>query len=117
MKRELTCIVCPMGCSLCVDIENSEVRSVEGNTCLRGEKYARTECTNPMRVITSTVRTSNGRIVPVKTKQAVPKERMSECMKEINRLAPSPEGLTVGSVICRNILNTGADVVVTAPLE
>ena len=37
MIRELTCIVCPVGCSLKVELDNSEVVSVSGNTCPRGE--------------------------------------------------------------------------------
>ena len=31
--RELTCIGCPLGCSLSVTLENGEVTSVTGNTC------------------------------------------------------------------------------------
>ena len=38
MKRELTCIICPRGCSLCVDI-NGENTVVSGNGCPKGERY------------------------------------------------------------------------------
>ena len=55
-KRELICIGCPLGCMLTVDIENGEVVNVEGNTCPRGKAYAEKEVTNPMRIVTSTVR-------------------------------------------------------------
>ena len=66
-KRELTCIVCPRGCSLVVELDdNGAVMSVSGNICKRGNAYANDECTNPMRVVTSTVRCEDGRVVAVK---------------------------------------------------
>ena len=58
--RELTCIGCPMGCPLIVTMEAGEVISVTGNTCKRGDVYARKEVTNPTRIVTSTVRVSGG---------------------------------------------------------
>ena len=42
-KRELTCIVCPMGCSLEVTLEDGKVLSVKGNGCPRGEAYGKNE--------------------------------------------------------------------------
>ena len=53
--RELICIGCPMGCSLKVTLENGQVTEVTGNTCPNGDKYARKECTNPTRIVTSRV--------------------------------------------------------------
>lgn len=117
MTKNLTCIVCPMGCQLKAEIENGKVISVTGNTCQRGENYVKTELTNPTRVITTTVRTNCGEIVPVKTDKAVPKESIFACMSSINKLHPALDECFVGSVIKKNLLNTGADVVVTAPIN
>ena len=44
--RNLTCIGCPMGCQLTAELAGGEVVSVRGNTCARGEAYARKECQN-----------------------------------------------------------------------
>lgn len=55
-KRELTCIGCPLGCSITVTLENGEIKDVAGYTCKRGHDYARKEVTNPTRIVTSTVR-------------------------------------------------------------
>ena len=110
MKRELTCIVCPMGCRLTVTLENGTVTEVTGNTCPRGENYAKTECTNPMRTITSTMRTADGGLVSVKTDRTIPKEKMMECMQKINeKIAPLP--ISVGDVIIENVF--GSNVVAT----
>ena len=34
-KRELTCIGCPLGCSITVTLENGEIKDVAGYTCNR----------------------------------------------------------------------------------
>ena len=51
-KRELVCVSCPMGCAITVELDdNGQVTSVTGNTCPRGDKYARQECTHPERMV------------------------------------------------------------------
>ena len=118
MKRALTCIVCPMGCQLEVELDGDKVLSVTGNTCKRGVTYAETECTDPRRVITTTVKTDAGRIIPVKTDKAVPKDLIFECMKEINSLRPDDKiSYSVGDIIKKNIMNTDANIVVCANLQ
>lgn len=46
-KRELICIGCPMGCPLTVTLDGGAVVTVQGNTCPRGDAYARKEVTAP----------------------------------------------------------------------
>ena len=53
-KRELTCISCPLGCQISVEMEDGNIISVKGNTCPRGERYARQEVLDPRRTVTST---------------------------------------------------------------
>ena len=112
MKRELTCIVCPRGCQLTAELDGKRVLSVSGNICKRGAIYAENECTNPMRIVTTTAKTADGGVVAVKTETAIPKEKMFECMKAINEVVldlPVRIGDTViedffGSrvVVCQN---------------
>ena len=111
MKKNMICIVCPMGCHLTVDTETFEVT---GNTCPRGEKYGKEELTAPKRVITSTVRIKGGihNRVSVKTSDAIPKELNFKCMellKDVELVSPVKRG----DVVIKNVLNTGVDVVVT----
>lgn len=113
MVRNLTCIVCPKGCQISVELdENKKVLSVSGHTCKRGEVYANTECTAPRRTITTTVAVRGGGVVPVKTDATVPKELMFECMKEINKAVAEPDA-RLGDVIIEDLLGTGANVVTT----
>ena len=59
--QNLTCIGCPLGCSISVSLsDNGEVSEITGNTCKKGEEYARKEVTNPSRVVTSIVKINNG---------------------------------------------------------
>ena len=112
MIRELTCIVCPKGCQLKVELEGKTVVSVTGHTCKRGEAYAQAECTAPMRTITTTAAVVGGGVVPVKTDRTIPKELMFECMAEINKARVSPDA-KLGDVVIENVLGTGANVVTT----
>ena len=116
MKKELTCIVCPMGCRLQVELDGATVLSVTGNTCPRGKQYAIDECTHPMRTVTTTARTASGGVIPVKTDRTIPKEKMFECMTEINRIVVSLPA-HVGDVVIANVLGTDANVIVTANQE
>ena len=116
MKRNLTCIVCPIGCQLSVTLENGVVTEVTGNTCPRGKQYAIDECTNPVRTVTTTARMVNGGVIPVKTDRPIPKELMFECMKEIDRSVVTLPA-HIGDVVIENLLGTGANVIVTANMK
>ncbi len=114
-KRELTCINCPMGCQLTVTLEAGAVVSVSGQTCKRGEIYARTEVTAPVRTVTSTVRIHGGRVpmLSVKTAKPVPKSDVSavlRALKSIELAAP----VAIGDVVLQNAAGTGVDVVATS---
>ena len=116
MIRELTCIVCPKGCTLKVELEGKRVIKVEGHTCKRGITYAESECISPMRTLTTTAPVSGGGIVPVKTSKPVPKELLFECMKEVNKLRVSPDA-KIGDSVLKNILGTDADIVLTRDVK
>ncbi len=114
MTRELTCIVCPIGCSLKVELEDGKVLSVSGNTCQRGKSYAENECTNPMRIVTSTIICDDNTPVPVKTDRPIPKDKIFEVMKIINS-AETHLPIKIGDVIIEDIF--GSNIVATADKE
>ncbi len=102
MKSTITCIECPIGCTIEVEVENDKVLSVEGNACPRGKMYAENEVICPKRVLTSTVRMANGKILSVKTDAPVEKAKMFEIMQKINGVHPQGE-VEVGDVLVENI--------------
>jgi len=112
--REMICIVCPVGCRLQVDERPDGEIIVMGNGCNRGVPYAKKELTNPTRVITSTVKIKGGihKRLPVKTSTDIPKGLNFDVMKELEGIeVESP--IKVGTVLIKNVLGTGADIVAT----
>lgn len=113
-KRDLICIGCPMGCPLTVEMNGAEVVSVSGNTCPRGDAYARKEVTNPTRIVTSTVIVEGGTVdmVSVKTKEDIPKDKIFECVKALKGIKVQAP-VQIGDVILTNVAGTGVDIVAT----
>lgn len=115
MQKNIICVSCPMGCGITVELnDNGEVVSVSGNTCKRGDTYARTECTNPVRSLATTVKIDGGvhNVVPCKSSGPIPKAKMMECMEEIAK-AQVKAPVFLGDVLVENILNTGINIVAT----
>ena len=107
-----------MGCALTVELEGNEVISVIGNTCKRGDDYARKEVTNPTRIVTSTVKVANGVLaaVSVKTEKDIPKGRIFDCvraLKDVTVTAP----VHIGDVIMKDVAGTGVNVIATKDVD
>ena len=113
-KKQLICIGCPMGCPLTVEMSEKEVIRVSGNTCPRGDAYARKEVTNPTRIVTSTVRVEGGMadMVSVKTKEDIPKDKIFDCIRALKGIKVKAP-VRMGNVILENVADTGVDVVAT----
>lgn len=111
---ELVCIRCPIGCRIAVEKNEEGILAVSGNSCKRGEEYARKELTNPTRTVTSTVRVKNGKhpCVSVKTKEDIPKEKIMECMKTLKKMEIEAP-VHIGDVIIENVAATGVAVIAT----
>ena len=118
-KTELTCIGCPMGCAVTVEMDGAgEITGVTGHTCKRGEDYARKEVTDPTRIVTSTVKVEGGTLemVSVKTKEDIPKGKIFEIMEEIkNTSVDAP--VVIGDVIIDNCAGTGIPVIATKNVD
>jgi len=110
--KRLTCIVCPKGCQILVKLENGEIVSIENNQCKRGIDYAKNEVLDPRRTLTTTVKLSNGKVLPVRTKEPIPKKLMKEAMLETKDIVVEPP-IKIGDVVIKNIAGTGIDLVAT----
>lgn len=117
-QKNLTCICCPLGCQMIVEIENKEVKTVTGNTCKRGNDYARKEVTSPTRIVTSTVKVSGGNasMVSVKTKADIPKSKIFDCVKALKDVTVQAP-IKIGDVILSNVADMGVDIVATKSVE
>ena len=113
-KINLICIQCPIGCPLTVTIDEGIVTNVCGNTCKRGEIYARKEVTDPTRIVTSTVRVTGGDtpVVSVKTRTDIPKGKIFDCMRALKDVSVSAP-VHIGDVVVSDIAETGVDMIAT----
>lgn len=114
-ERTLTCIGCPMGCQVSVQMDAGKILSVTGNTCPRGDAYAREEVTAPARTVTSTIPVAGGGRkvrIPCKTASDVPKQKIFEVMSQIHK-ASAKAPVRRGDVLIRNVAGTGVDVIAT----
>ncbi len=114
MTKKLTCIECPKGCQLSIDIENCRIVKVSGNECPKGEKYAIQETENPMRILTSAVLAEGLelKMVPIRTDKPIPKKRLAEAMEEVKKIRlKSP--VKTGSVIVENFLGLSVNLLAT----
>ena len=102
--------MCPMGCNLTVEKVGEEIK-VSGNTCNRGATFAKEELSCPKRVVTTSVKTDKG-VKACKTTKPIPKSMIFDFVKEIEKL--HIKDAKFGEIVIENILNTGADIVITA---
>ena len=107
---KLTCIMCPVGCSLEVE-KTPEGYKVSGNSCIRGEKYGIAEVTQPKRVVTTVCKTTTG-YVSVKTTAPIDKQRVKDVVAEVGKITlDKPK---YGEVVIKNVLGLNADIIVTS---
>lgn len=112
--KDLTCIVCPRGCRLHVDDD----MNVTGNFCPRGREYAISELTNPVRTITTSIRVTNRphTLVSVKTTKPIPKQKIFDVMREIDKISVEAP-VRIGQIVKTNVLGLDSDIVITKNID
>ncbi|MBR2903913.1 MAG: DUF1667 domain-containing protein [Clostridia bacterium] len=115
MKKTLTCIECPVGCQVTVETEDGKILSVTGNACPRGKVYAENEVVCPRRIVTTTARAEDGKMIPVKTNRAVKKDEIFAVMERIKKLSIRLP-VEVGDVVYKEIAE-GCDLVATRAFD
>ena len=115
MLRKFTCIMCPQGCDINVEIEkDTAIISIEGNRCPKGQEYVTQEIVNPMRNIATSVLVKDGELplASVRLTKMIPKNRIFDVMAEIKKVqvtAPVEEG----QIVLYDVLGLGSDVMIT----
>lgn len=123
-KMKFNCTTCPSECLLTVEVERdadgavAEVRSVTGNNCPRGDKFAHQELTCPMRVLTTTVAVSGGgeALLPVRTSEAIPPELHTQAMNFIRGLVVNAP-IRMGDVVLENLLDTNINLIASMDIN
>lgn len=118
MKKLYTCIVCPNGCEIEVDLEGNNINNIEGASCKKGKEYVMQELTNPQRNIASSVKVINGELelVSVRLNNTIPKNKIFEVMEEIKKLQIEAP-VKIGDIVEKNILDLNVDLIATKNIE
>lgn len=121
---QLNCTTCPSECLLTVEVERDadgavvEVRSVTGNSCLRGDTFAHQELTCPVRVLTTTVAVSGGdeALLPVRTAEAIPLALHAQAMDLIRGLVVEAP-IRMGDIVMENLLGTSINLIASMDID
>lgn len=121
---QFNCTTCPSECLLTVEVERDangavvEARSVTGNNCARGDKFAHQELTCPMRVLTTTVAVSGGdeALLPVRTAEAIPLALHVQAMDLIRGLVVNAP-IRMDDIVLENLLDTNIDLVASMDID
>lgn len=117
MEKVITCINCPIGCRMTVNVVDGKVVSITGNSCKRGIEYATQESIAPKRMVTAVVAVQGRKMpVSVKTRMPIPKEKIFACMQAIENLQVQPP-VQLGEVLYSNVCDTGVDVIATKTVK
>ncbi|MCL2421401.1 MAG: DUF1667 domain-containing protein [Defluviitaleaceae bacterium] len=116
----ITCIGCPVGCELTVEIAGASIEDIKvsGRLCKIGDTYGKEEATFPTRNITTSVKVDDGDIpmLSVKNSKPIPKGKIMDCVKAVQAVrAKAP--VSVGDIVLVNAADTGVDFVATRVIE
>lgn len=121
---QFNCTTCPSECLLTVEVERdangsvAAVRSVAGNSCPRGDKFAHQELTCPMRVLTTTVAVSGGdeALLPVRTAEAIPLSLHAQAMDLIRGMVVEAP-IRMGDIVLEDLLGTNIDLIASMDID
>lgn len=117
-EKEITCIVCPIGCKILVKMNDSNVKILDGNKCKRGVEYARSEALDPRRMLTSSILVLGGEwpLVSVKSTRPVAKKHLFSVLSEIKKTKVKAP-VRLGQVLIKNVSNTNIDIIATKTIN
>lgn len=117
-EKEITCIVCPIGCKILVIMDGKRIKSLDGSKCKRGIDYTKHEALDPRRMLTTSVFVKGGEwpLVSVKSSQPVPKEKVFQVLKEIKKIKVKAP-IKLGQIILTNVANTNINIIATKSIE
>jgi CxxC motif-containing protein len=117
-EKEITCIICPLGCKILIKTDGTKAKVIKGNKCKRGIEYALQEALDPRRMLTTSIVVKGGEwpLVSVKTSRSVPKEKIFSVLKEIKKTSVNAP-VKFGQVLITNVANTGTDIIATKKVK
>lgn len=117
-EKEITCIVCPIGCKILVKTDGKHFKVCDGQKCKKGIEYARSEALDPRRMLTSSIFVKNGEwsLVSVKSSKPVPKHKVFDVLKEIKKSSVKAP-VNLGQIVIKNVAGTKIDIITTKSID
>ncbi len=119
-KIKIRCITCPVGCSMEVitDKLNGTVLDVKGNECAKGIKFAKEEISNPVRILTTTVKIDSVKLcrLAVRSLEPVPKDIVKDIISELRKMKICPP-VKAGQVIGQNLSGSKSKIIASATIS
>ncbi len=117
-ERTVTCIMCPLGCEVKVELEDDQIISIKGYACENGREYAEQEISSPTRTVMSVVKCVDGNFptVSVKTSEPVKKANIDEVMSSMSEIEVKAP-VDVGDIIVEDVCGSGVDIVATRKVK
>jgi len=117
-NKEISCIVCPIGCKILVKTDGTTVEVVNGYKCKKGIEYAKTEALQPTRMLTTSVLVRNGEwpLVSVKSSKPVPKDKVFSVLQQVKQVKVNAP-VQSGQIILRNVADTKCNIIATKTVE
>ena len=116
MEKEIICTVCPRGCHICVTGDGKTAEKIQGYGCNKGLAYAKSEYSNPVRILTTVVKVlGKNELLPVRSNAPVPFNKLMDCMEVIKAVKVNAP-VNRYDVIVNNIADTGVDIIATKEL-
>jgi len=117
-KKHFTCVTCPVGCEVDVEVQDGSILSMTGNKCDKVKEFVLQELKEPMRVLTTTVRVEGAKwaMLPVRTDKLIPKRLFTQAIEELASIdlqAP----VHMSDVIVKDVAGSGANIVATRTME
>ena len=117
-KKQFTCVICPIGCEIDVELQGSDVVSMEGNKCAKGKEFVLQELEEPMRILTTTVRVKGAKwaMLPVRTDKSIPKRLLFTALKELQDIELKAP-VNMSDVVVRDVAGTDASIIATRNMK
>ena len=117
-RKHFTCVTCPIGCEIDVELKDTDVVSIEGSKCAKGKEFVLQELEEPMRILTTTVRMKGAKwaMLPVRSDEPIPKRLLFAVMKELANIELQAP-VKMSDVIVGDIAGTGANIVATRNMK
>jgi CxxC motif-containing protein len=117
-EKNITCIICPIGCKIFVKTDGKQIAIIEGDICKKGIDYAKSEALDPRRMLTTSVLVKDGEspLVSIKSNRPVPKDKLFPILRQIKKITINAPVVS-GQIIIKNVLNSGVDIVATKTIK